>query len=603
MRYIVGLASAIVLGLPWVLPSCTRTELHPARSAADALDPIQGQEMARMAAAPSVPPPIERKHATRVMLDVEIKEHTKTLADGVTYTYWTFGDETPGKFIRVREGDMIETRLSSHPDNTVSHNIDFHAATGPGGGGEASFIAPGHTVTFRWRAMRAGLYLYHCVAAPAGLHIANGMYGLMLVEPKGGLPKVDKEFYIVQGEFYTAGKYGERGPQRFSMDKAIKEQPEYVVFNGHVGALMGGNALTAKAGESVRIYIGNAGPSLVSSFHVVGKIFDSVYSEGGILPNQHNVQTTVIPVGGSTMVEFKADVLGEYALVDHSMFRAFNKGAMGMMKVEGRDNELIYSGKTSEGVYRPGTRLEQLTKTAGLPSGAPVTRDELMKQGAQVYSTVCFACHQPDGNGLPDAFPPLAKSDFLMADKDRSIRILLQGLKGEITVNGRIWRAEMPKLQLTDDQIAGVLTYVRNSFGNSGDSVTPADVARVKASQGGTTAALVGPPGQSPARSAGRSPAPEGHEPRGRGPGVAAGQRPPGGSDRDLGQEAVGSREGVAVGPPRAEGAGERLGRVALPRFLRELQMVHDMVEPRQTLPGGPAAPTKPAVSRVDNDE
>src|SRR5262245_8113090 len=263
------------------------------------LDPPQGVERAQLASAPDVPPPIARTYSTRVILDVEIKEHVKELADGVPYTYWTFGDETPGKFIRVREGDLVEVRLRNHPDNTAAHNIDFHGAKGPGGGGEASFIAPGHSATFTWRAMRPGLYLYHCVAAPAGLHIANGMYGLILVDPRGGLPKVDREYFIVQGEFYTTGKFGEAGLQAFSMPKALEEKPEYVVFNGSVGSLMGSGALKAKVGERVRIYLGNAGPSLVSSFHVVGEIFDDVYGEGGTVANQHNVQTTVVPVGGS----------------------------------------------------------------------------------------------------------------------------------------------------------------------------------------------------------------------------------------------------------------------------------------------------------------
>ena len=445
------------------------------------LDPIQGQELAAMVAAPNVPPPIARNYATRVILNVEIREHTRTLADGVTYTYWTFGDSTPGKFIRVREGDMVETHLHNHPDNTVAHNIDFHGATGPGGGGEATFVAPGHSASFSWRAMRPGLYLYHCVAAPAGLHIANGMYGLILVEPKGGLPKVDREYYIAQGEFYTTGKFGESGPQHFSMEKALKEQPEYVVFNGEVGALMGAKALKANVGEKVRIYLGNAGPSLVSSFHVVGEIFDNVYGEGGILANQHNVQTTVIPVGGSAMVEFTADVPGEYQLVDHSMFRAFNKGAMGTFRVEGRSNEMIYSGRTGEELYQPGTRLERLAVNEELPAGTLLSHEQRMERGEKVFNTVCITCHQAEGRGLAGVFPPLAKSDFLMADKQRAIEILLNGLKGEITVNGKQYRGEMPKPPLGEVEIASVLTYVRNSFGNRGDGVELAEVTRTRA--------------------------------------------------------------------------------------------------------------------------
>jgi nitrite reductase (NO-forming) len=482
MRFGFVAVAAVLFTSPVILINADK--LHPPSLASEqpALEPVRGVQWAAMAPAPHVPPPITRKHPTRVFLDVEIKEHTKTLADGVTYTYWTFGDDTPGHFIRVREGDLVEVRLSNHPDNTVAHNIDFHGATGPGGGGEASFVAPGHSATFTWRALQPGLYLYHCVAAPAGLHIANGMYGLLLVEPRGGLPKVDREFHVVQGEFYTGGRFGERGLQEFSLEKALKEQPEYVVFNGRVGALMGDNALKVKAGERVRLYLGNAGPSLLSSFHVVGEIFDAVYGEGGTLPNQHNVQTTVVPVGGSAMVEFTADVPGEYQLVDHSMFRAFNKGTMGALKVEGRPNDQIFSGRTSEEPYNPRTRLERQGPSGPGAGHAPGSPTERLRLGAQVYARTCVACHQKDGQGLPNVFPPLAKSDYLMADKDRSIRIVSEGLKGEVTVNGKTYRGEMPRVGLSEAEIAAVLTYVRANFGNKGDAVSVEDVARVRAS-------------------------------------------------------------------------------------------------------------------------
>jgi len=465
--------SAILITALGLLSCKERTLIPNAYAAKAELDPVQGQEIAVLTPAPNVPPPIARNYATKVVLDIEIKEHVGSLDDGVKYTYWTFGDTTPGGFIRVREGDMIETHLSNHPDNTLAHNIDFHGAIGPGGGGEASFVAPGHSSTFTWRAMRPGLYMYHCVAPPAGLHIANGMYGLILVEPKGGLPKVDKEFYIAQGEFYTQGKFGEKGPQAFSTEKALKEEPEYVVFNGKVGALMGEHALRARVGQSVRMYLVNAGPSLVSSFHIVGEIFDSVYSEGGIMPNQHNVQTTVVPVGGSAMVEFTARVPGEYQFVDHSMFRAFNKGAMGQLKIDGPENDMIYSGRTAEAVFQPGTHLEKLASNE-------IDPNDPTHGGAQVFSTVCYACHQKDAQGLPNVFPPLAKSDFLMADKDRAIRAMLFGLQGPITVNGKQFNSAMPKPPITEEQIAGVLTYVRSNFGNNGDAVTLADVKRVK---------------------------------------------------------------------------------------------------------------------------
>ena len=300
--------------------------------------------------APEVPPAIDRDYPAKVRVKMETIEKTMKMDDGVEYHYWTFNGDVPGRMIRVREGDTVEVEFSNNPSSTVPHNVDFHAATGPGGGAEASFTAPGRTSTFSFKALQPGLYIYHCAVAPVGMHIANGMYGLILVEPKEGLPKVDKEFYIVQGDFYTKGKKGAQGLQPFDMDKAVAEQPEYVVFNGHVGAIAGDNALKAKAGETVRMYVGNGGPNLVSSFHVIGEIFDKVYVEGGKLINE-NVQSTIIPAGGSAMVEFKVDVPGSYTLVDHSIFRAFNKGALGQLKVEGAENPEIMTQKLSDTAY------------------------------------------------------------------------------------------------------------------------------------------------------------------------------------------------------------------------------------------------------------
>jgi nitrite reductase, copper-containing len=305
-----------------------------------------------MTHAPEVPPAIDRDHPAKVRVKMETVEKTMTMEDGVEYHYWTFNGDVPGQMIRVREGDTVEVEFSNNPSSTVPHNVDFHAATGQGGGAEASFTAPGHTSTFSFKALQAGLYIYHCAVAPVGMHIANGMYGLILVEPKEGLPKVDKEFYIVQGDFYTKGKKGAQGLQPFDMDKAIAEQPEYVVFNGHVGSIAGDNALKAKAGETVRLYVGNGGPNLVSSFHVIGEIFDKVYVEGGKLINE-NVQSTVIPAGGAAMIEFKVDIPGSYTVVDHSIFRAFNKGALGQLKVEGDENPEIMTKKLSDTAYQP----------------------------------------------------------------------------------------------------------------------------------------------------------------------------------------------------------------------------------------------------------
>lgn len=339
---------------PAETPAATASAEAPAASDSQAAAETPSSELpvidAIMTHTPEVPPPTDRDHPAKVRVKMETVEKTMKMDDGVEYHYWTFDGDVPGRMIRVREGDTVEVEFSNNPSSTVPHNVDFHAATGQGGGAAATFTAPGRTSTFSFKALQAGLYIYHCAVAPVGMHIANGMYGLILVEPKEGLPKVDKEFYIVQGDFYTKGKKGAQGLQPFDMDKAIAEQPEYVVFNGHVGSIAGDNALKAKAGETVRMYVGNGGPNLVSSFHVIGEIFDKVYVEGGKLINE-NVQSTIVPAGGSAIVEFKVDIPGSYTLVDHSIFRAFNKGALGQLKVEGEENPEIMTQKLSDTAY------------------------------------------------------------------------------------------------------------------------------------------------------------------------------------------------------------------------------------------------------------
>ena len=291
---------------------------------------------------PTVPAPVGDRAAKKVIVHLEATEEEGELADGVTYKFWTFNSTVPGTFIRIRVGDEVELHLKNASNSVMPHNIDLHAVNGPGGGAEATNVAPGKTAIFNFKALNPGLYVYHCAAAPVPMHIANGMYGLILVEPAGGLPKVDREYYIMQSEFYTKGKTDEKGLQDFDQDKGVDENPTYVVFNGKKNALMGDKMLEAKVGETVRLYVGNAGPNLASSFHVIGEIFDRVYVEGGSKINE-NVQTTLIPAGGAVIVEFKVEEPGEYVLVDHSIFRAFNKGAIGILKVTGEKNPQVYN--------------------------------------------------------------------------------------------------------------------------------------------------------------------------------------------------------------------------------------------------------------------
>jgi len=453
-------------------------------------------EQAILTAPPHVPPPIKRKFSARVVVNLEVRELIGRLADGVEYTFWTFGGTVPGSFIRIREGDEVEFHLNNHPSSKLPHNIDLHAVTGPGGGAASAFTAPGHSSQFTFKALNPGLFVYHCATAPVPMHIGNGMYGLILVEPKDGLPPVDKEYYVMQGEFYTTGRYAEEGLQSFDMAKAIDERPPYVVFNGSVGSLVGDKAMTANVGEHVRIYFGVGGPNLTSSFHVIGEIFDKVYPEAGLSLANHNVQTTLVPSGGAAVVEFQVNVPGTFILVDHSLTRAFNKGALGMLKVSGPQDRTIYSGKEIDAVYL-GAQAEAGSDAAkreaelkariaaeikSNPAIAGLTKEMQVEKGKQVYMGLCFACHQPDGKGLPGAFPPLAGSDFLKADRERAVRIVLKGLSGPVTVNGTTINSAMPPQEavLTDQQIADVLTYVTNSWGNTGDAFSADKVKAIR---------------------------------------------------------------------------------------------------------------------------
>ncbi len=453
-------------------------------SAKGDLGPPQGAAIeATLTAAPAVPAATNRAQPAKVVVELEVRELTLPISEGVDYTFWTFGGAVPGRFIRIRQGDTVEFHLKNHPDSKMPHNIDLHAVTGPGGGASSSFTAPGHESQFTFKALNQGLYVYHCATAPVGMHIANGMYGLILVEPPEGLRPVDREYYVMQGDFYTVGKYREKGLQTFDMQKAIEENASYVLFNGSEGALVDDNAITAKVGETVRLFVGNGGPNLVSSFHVIGEIFDRVYTEGGSR-YQENVQTTLIPAGGAAIVEFKVEVPGTYVIVDHSIFRAFNKGALGMLKVEGPDQKDAYSGKEIDSTY-----LADKAQDAGAVQRASdeASKGELSKPsqiaaGKALFQGTCSACHQADGKGLANVFPPLVKSDYLNADKRRAIALVLNGLNGPIAVNGQSFNSVMPPLsQLNDDEVANILTYVFNEWGNSGAEVSAKEVAAVRA--------------------------------------------------------------------------------------------------------------------------
>jgi nitrite reductase (NO-forming) len=433
-------------------------------AAADAALPVIIQELV---APPGMPAPITRKTAARVVVNLTVEEVEKEIAPGTRYMFWTFGGTVPGKMIRVREGDTVELHLKNLASNKLPHNIDLHAVTGPGGGAAQTLIAPGNEATFSFKALSAGLYVYHCATAPVGMHVANGMYGMILVEPKEGMRKVDREYYVMQGDFYTSGAYRAEGLQNFDMQKAMDEKPTYVLFNGADGALTGKSSLTANSGEKVRMFFGVGGPNLVSSFHIIGAIFDRVYGDGGSYAQEH-VQTALVPPGGSTIVEFVPKVPGNLTMVDHSLTRAFNKGAVGLLAVSGPPQPEIYS----QGIKTPlpllvGTPVKTVA-VAAPASTAPLAR------GKSVYERICAACHLPDGSGVAGVFPPLENSDFFQERPYEMAHIVMHGRSGELVVNGEHYNGVMPAQDLNDEDIAAVINYINVDM-NQGKPVLTAE--------------------------------------------------------------------------------------------------------------------------------
>ncbi len=447
------------------------TLVLPNVSGAEGALPVITQELV---APPALPPQITRKTPAKVVVNLTVEEMEREIAPGTSYTFWTFGGTVPGKMIRVREGDTVELHLKNLAGNKLPHNIDLHAVTGPGGGAAQTLISPGNAASFTFKAINPGLYVYHCATAPVGMHVANGMYGMIMVEPKEGMSRVDREYYVMQGDFYTTGGYRAGGLQPFDMQKAIDERPTYVLFNGVDGALTGKGTLTANAGEKVRLFFGSGGPNLASNFHVIGAIFDKVYTEGGD-KFQTNVQTTNVPPGGSTIVEFVPKVPGNLTLVDHALTRAFNKGAVGLMAITGPDRPDLYS----KGIK---SALPGYNAPADPSPGVAIT-DAGLVRGKKVYDGNCAACHQPDGKGVPSVFPPVADSDYFQQRPYEMANIVLNGRSGEIVVNGLHYNSVMPPQDLSDDDIAAVINYISVSM-NKGKPVLTAkhvkDMRRTK---------------------------------------------------------------------------------------------------------------------------
>lgn len=328
--------------LAQVQDSVSGFEVANERIGVSALGPAKPLDVPNVARDPAdVPPPITRTEPTTVSITLTIEEVTAELADGASYSFWTFNGSVPGPMLRVMEGDTVEITLVNPTASRVVHNIDLHAVNGPGGGAVVTNVNPGETRTFSFKALYPGAFVYHCAFPPPWHHIAQGMYGAIMVEPRGGLPPVDREFYVMQGEWYTEGQFGDQGHQAFSPAKAAAEQPEYFTFNGHAAALTELFPLQAKVGESIRLFFGVGGPNIGSNFHIIGELFNKVYS-GSPETYIENEETWYVPPGSVSVFEFTLDVPGEYLLVDHALYRV-GKGAGGFLVASGEHDETIYS--------------------------------------------------------------------------------------------------------------------------------------------------------------------------------------------------------------------------------------------------------------------
>lgn len=274
-----------------------------------------------------------------IEINITAREVISEVAKGSYFNYWTYNNQVPGPMFRVKVGDTVKVTLSNDKSSLHHHNIDLHSVNGPGGGAAVTHVAPGETKSFQWKALNPGLYVYHCAMPNVSTHNSHGQYGLILVEPEGGLPPVDKEFYVMQGELYTLGGPGKKGLTIFDSKGLLSGNPTYITFNGRVETTP---RMKAKVGDRVRMYVGNGGVNLISSFHVIGEIFDVVYPEGSMGTEMFkNVQTTAVLPGGAAIVEFTLDVPGKYILVDHALAR-LNKGAWSVLEVSGSANASIF---------------------------------------------------------------------------------------------------------------------------------------------------------------------------------------------------------------------------------------------------------------------
>ena len=299
----------------------------------------------RVAADPTdIPGPITRSEPATVDVTLRPEEVTAEIEDGVTFDFMTYNGQVPGPFVRVRQGDTVNVTFENPEENVMPHNVDFHAAAGPGGGAEATMTSPGETAKLSFQATYPGAYIYHCAVPNLDMHISAGMFGIILVEPPEGMPAVDHEVYLGQMEIYTDRPAGEAGHHRFDVPSMIREDPSYVVMNGEKYAIGGRHdPMNVKTGETVRVYFVTGGPNLTSSFHPIGSVWEEFWPQGSLsTPAQTHIQTWPVAPGSTAIATMNSPVPGDFKLVDHSLTRVARKGCMAVVHADGPEDPAIF---------------------------------------------------------------------------------------------------------------------------------------------------------------------------------------------------------------------------------------------------------------------
>ena len=295
-----------------------------------------------------IPSPISYSSPRSHDINLVVKRVISEILPGVTHSFMTFNGQVPAPMIRARQGDTLNITITNPAENETSHSVDLHAVYGTGGGGAYSEVAPGQSKSFAFKATYPGAFIYHCGVSNMDEHISRGMFGMILIEPEEGLPKVDREFYIGQHELYTKESFGQPGEANFNGRAMVKEDPTYVLFNGAVAPFVASRLGTMKAevGETVRVFMVSGGPNLTSSFHPVGNIWSRAWPQGGLANEPLKfIQTWPVSPGSAFVGDMELQVPGLITLVDHALARVTNKGNAAQIEVIGNENFEILNPK------------------------------------------------------------------------------------------------------------------------------------------------------------------------------------------------------------------------------------------------------------------